>query len=221
MLVRGGEDGPVVDRSTIVTDVARRGDLERSIAAAGTLASEDLHVVSAIEPGTVAEILVKPGTRVRAGDVIARLENSDLEAAAIDARSAVDVANALLASASSAGGRVNAAIHARRCGSTKCRRTPPDALLETLHRSGLVADSTYRIAQIKAGESKRQVSIGQAQRSVGEADQTAKTPRRARNSTRLLRNWQLANHKSRLWSFGRVLPESSKPSPSISARASR
>jgi HlyD family secretion protein len=175
-LFRSDDAGPLVDRSTIVTDVARRGDLERSIGAAGTLASEDLHVVSALEPGTVDELLVKPGTRVRTGDVIARLENADLEEAVVDARSAVDVANAVLASAHE---QAEAAALTRQSALASAEaQMQVDATnarsLETLHRGGLVADATFRIAEIKASESHRQVVIGRAQQSVGAADDDAK-----------------------------------------------
>jgi HlyD family secretion protein len=175
-MLREGEGGVLVDRSTIVTDVVRRGTLERSVSAAGTLASEDVHVVSAIEPGTVAALFVKPGASVRGGDAIARLENHDLEAAVIDARSALDVAQAQLVSA-----REQAAAAALTQQSTlagmqaQMQEDVTNAqTLETLQHSGLVADSTFRIAQIRADESRRQVSIGQAQRSVGAADQDAK-----------------------------------------------
>ena len=51
-LTRSG-GGIVVERASVVTDIVRRGDLDRSISASGTLAPQEVHIVAAVEPGVV------------------------------------------------------------------------------------------------------------------------------------------------------------------------
>jgi HlyD family secretion protein len=175
-LLHAADGAVLVDRSTIVTDVVQRGTLERSISAAGSLAAEDVHVVSAVEPGVVATVDVKPGAAVRAGDSIARLENPDLDAAVIDARSSLTVAQAQLASAqeqAAASALTQQSALAQDQAQMQEDVTNAESLA-TLHRGGMVADSTFRIAQIHAATSQRQVQIGRAEVSVGAADARAR-----------------------------------------------
>src|SRR5262249_20282242 len=83
-----------VQRASIVADVAQRGTLSLSVAAAGVLAPENVRIVDAVQPGVVQTLLVKPGAVVRAGDTIARMQDPDADAALVDARSALQVARA-------------------------------------------------------------------------------------------------------------------------------
>ena len=55
--------------------------------------------MAAVQPGTVESVFVKPGAYVTAQTPIASLSNPDLDAAAVAARSSVDVAQADLTSA--------------------------------------------------------------------------------------------------------------------------
>jgi len=170
------EKGVVVDRTTIVTDVVRRGVLVRSVSAAGTLVSEDVRIVSAVQPGVVTVVDVKPGTAVRGGDTIALLENPDLTTAVIAARSSLDVARAQLASAQQEAKTMVLSQQSALAGEQAQLDEDVTAAhsLTSLHRSGLVAEDTYRIAQIKAQQDRRQVSIAQAQVGVTAADAQAK-----------------------------------------------
>ena len=59
--------GVSVDRSSVVTDATRRGDLDRSISAAGTLEPQDVHIVAAVQTGVVDAVFVKPGSIVEIG----------------------------------------------------------------------------------------------------------------------------------------------------------
>jgi HlyD family secretion protein len=175
-ILHGAVNVPIVDRSAIVTDVVRRGMFERSIAAAGVLASEDIHIVSAIEPGVVSKVLVKPASYVYAGDPIVTLVNPDLDTAVVSARSALDVANAQLASARQ---EAKASALSEQSALAQAQAQMQEdvtnaASLQTLHKKGLVADSTYRIAQIHAGASRQQVAINQSEISVKAADAQAK-----------------------------------------------
>lgn len=168
--------GVSVDRSTIVTATARIGNIDRTVGAPGSLASKSVRIVATSESGTVATVLVKPGAQVDAGDPIARLENPQLEAAVVDADSALRVARAELASAREQA-RAAALSQQSALASAQAQMQEDQTnarSLRSLHRSGLIADSTYRIARIRDAQSARQVRISESQVSVAAADQRAK-----------------------------------------------
>lgn len=162
-----------VDRSSIVTDTVRRGTFDRSISATGTLSSKNVRVVSATEPGIVAAVLVKPGAYVEPGTPIVQLENPALDAAVINARAALESAQAQLTSAREQA-RASALTQESNLAGQEAQ-LQEDATtassLQSLHRDGLVADSTYRIATIRAAQEARQVQIARAQVTVGMAQQ--------------------------------------------------
>src|ERR1700733_14911364 len=60
-----------VDRATLVTDTARRGEFIRSVSASGTFQPEHVRIVSATQDGIVEQMLVKPGATVNADSIIA------------------------------------------------------------------------------------------------------------------------------------------------------
>lgn len=176
MLVRPGSAGFSVDRSTLVVDTARRGTFTISVAAAGVLAAENVHVVDAVEPGVVQSLEVKPGSVVAAGDVIARMADPETQAALVQASSALHVAQAQLRSAKAQSQA--SALAQKSAVATAQAQMQVDATnfgtLQELHRSGYVADSTYEIAMIKRKESQREAEISQSQIGVDAADQQAR-----------------------------------------------
>ncbi|HEY5348738.1 MAG TPA: HlyD family efflux transporter periplasmic adaptor subunit [Candidatus Lustribacter sp.] len=168
--------GIAVDRASIVTDTAQRGTLQRSISASGALAPQEIHIVAAVQAGVVESVYVKPGASVTDGTPIARLSNPDLDADVVTARSAVDVARADLISAQQ---QAKAAALAQRSAYTSAQAqaemdTTNVAGEAELHREGFVADQTYRIAQIKAAQSRSQLGVAHAQIGVDAAEQNAK-----------------------------------------------
>jgi HlyD family secretion protein len=168
--------GIAVDRSSVVTDTVRRGDLARTIAASGALAPQEVHIVAAVEPGIVESVFVKPGGSVSAQTPIARVSNPDLDAAVTAARSAVDVAQADLVSAEQ---QAKAAAIAQRSAYTSAQAqadldTTNVAVDAALHREGYIGDQPYHIAQIKATESRSQLGLAHAQIGVDAAEQNAK-----------------------------------------------
>jgi HlyD family secretion protein len=168
--------GIVVERASIVTDAVRHGDLDRSISASGALAPQEVHIVAVVQPGIVESVFVKPGANVIAGTPIAQLTNADLDADVVTARSAVDVARADLASAqqqarASALAQQSAYTSARAQSDMDTTNVSGEA---ELHREGYIADQTYRIAQIKAGQSKDQLTVAHSQIGVDASEQIAK-----------------------------------------------
>lgn len=168
--------GAVVDRATIVTDVARRGSLVRSVSAQGTFKAEFVRVSSATQSGVVNQIMVKPGSVVQPGSLIAQMKNPALEAAVIAARSQLAVAQANYASAR------EQAHSAQLTQQTTLADAQAQQQLnalqakayQTLHRKGLVADVPYQQAQIQAQKSSNDVNLSRAQLTVSASDAAAK-----------------------------------------------
>jgi HlyD family secretion protein len=168
--------GVAVDRASVVTDAVKLGTLSRSVSASGALAPQEVHIVAAVQPGTVESVLVKPGAYVTAEAPIASLSNPDLDAATVAARSEVDVAEADLISAEQ---QAKAAALAQRWAYTSAQaQAEMDqtnlSADEQLHRQLYLADQTYRIALIKATQSKAQFVLAHSQIGVDAAEQDAK-----------------------------------------------
>ena len=172
----GRPDGLVVDRAGLVMDTVAQGPFARTISAPGTLVSQDIRLVDATEPGVVERVYVKPGSSVAAGDAIAILANPDLQAAVVNARSAVDVGRSQLGSAQA---EAKASALAQQSSLATAQGQMQEDVtnarsLDMLHRNGWVAESTYHIARIKEQQSLRQVDISRSQIDVDAAEQRAK-----------------------------------------------
>jgi HlyD family secretion protein len=74
------------------TEVIARGDLVSQVSATGSLLPEQQSNLFFLLPGTVAEVLVESGDTVRAGQVLARLDDADLHLALQQAEDALAVA---------------------------------------------------------------------------------------------------------------------------------
>lgn len=164
------------DKSTLVTDVAQRGTLLRSVSAQGVFAPESTRVASATQSGVVNEIFIKEGSRVQSGSVIAQMRNPELEAKAIDAQSALRVAQANLADARQQA--QTAVISQKSALADAVAQSRTDTLgaqsYSELHRRGLVAELPYRQAQIQAQKSADDLESHRAEVAVAEADSQAK-----------------------------------------------
>lgn len=168
--------GVAVDRASVVTSVVTYGTLQRSIDASGALEPQEIHIVSAVQPGIVESVFVKPGAYVTARTPIASLSNPDLDADVVGARSAVVVARANLASAqeqarATALAQRSAYVSAQAQEETDATNVSGET---ELHREGYVADQTYRVAQIAATQSKLQLGVVRSEIGVSAADQRAK-----------------------------------------------
>lgn len=168
--------GAVVDKSTLVTDVATRGALLRSVSAQGAFAPERVRIASATQSGVVNAIFVKPGSVVEPGTLMAQMQNPALEAAAANARSALQVAQANLADARQ---QVQAAVIGQQSSLADAQaQSQTDALqaqsYTELHKRGLIANLQYRQAEIQARKSVDDVRNRRAQVRVAQADAQAK-----------------------------------------------
>lgn len=166
----------VVDKSSLVLDVAQRGTLVQSVSAQGSFAPERLRIVSATQPGIVDQILVKAGSAVSTGDVIAQMRNPQLEAAVVGAQSSLQVAQANLADARQ---QAQAAIITEQSNLADAQAQLQSNTLQarsyaSLHRLGMVASLPYQEAKIQAEKSANAVRNGREQVTVAVADAQAK-----------------------------------------------
>jgi HlyD family secretion protein len=89
---------PEIERSTLLIDAVKRGPMLRQVHANGILVPEDQRFVSALTAGRVDKVLVRPGTSVKADDVLVELSNPDVQLEALDAERQLKLAEADLAS---------------------------------------------------------------------------------------------------------------------------
>jgi HlyD family secretion protein len=76
---------PSVERATVWIDTVKRGPMIRQVRGLGTLVPTDIRWIPAANEGRVERLLIQPGTKVRADDIILELSNLQLQQAALDA----------------------------------------------------------------------------------------------------------------------------------------
>ncbi len=88
---------PTVERAVVFPDTVKRGPMVRQVRGLGTLTPEDIRWIPATTQGRVEQIILRPGTSVKAGDVILVLSNPQLEQQLQDAQLKLEAAEAGLA----------------------------------------------------------------------------------------------------------------------------
>ncbi len=88
---------PSVERSALLLDTVKRGELLRQVRGNGTLVPEDTRWIPTLNAGRVEQILVWPGTRVNPDTVLVELSNPEVAQAAFDTESQLKGAEADLA----------------------------------------------------------------------------------------------------------------------------
>ena len=95
-LARMEPAAPTVERATLLTDRVQRGSFVRDVRGLGTLVPEDTRWLSAETNGRVERILLRPGATVGPNSVILELSNPQVEQEVINARLALQSAQASL-----------------------------------------------------------------------------------------------------------------------------
>jgi len=95
-LARMEPAAPSVDRATLLLDTVKRGPFVRQVRGLGTLVPEDTRWLPATTEGRVERILLRPGAVVRADSIILELSNPQVEQEALNARLALQSAEAAL-----------------------------------------------------------------------------------------------------------------------------
>lgn len=67
-----------INRTDLLVDTVKRGDIEVVIEGYGVLSSDKQQLITAFSPATVKEIVLKPGAHVQADSIIVQLENPEL-----------------------------------------------------------------------------------------------------------------------------------------------
>src|SRR5579872_6640812 len=88
---------PTVERAVVWPDTVKRGPMVREVRGLGTLTPEDIRWIPATTQGRVENIILRPGTPVKANDVVLELSNPQLEQQLQDARLKLEAAEAALA----------------------------------------------------------------------------------------------------------------------------
>src|SRR3954454_9675346 len=70
---------PTVERAVVWPDSVKRGPMVRQVRGLGTLTPEDIRWIPATTQGRVEKIILRPGTAVKANDVILELTNPTAE----------------------------------------------------------------------------------------------------------------------------------------------
>src|SRR5687767_486731 len=95
-LARMEPAAPSVDRATLLVDTVKRGPFVRQVRGLGTLVPEDTRWLPATTDARVERILLRPGAVVSADSVILELSNPQVEQEALNARLALQSAEAAL-----------------------------------------------------------------------------------------------------------------------------
>ncbi len=85
--------------SSYITAVATRGNIEQTVSVVGSTESQVRYSLQFALPGILDAVLVKEGEKVKAGDILAKLENGDLAIQLEAQNSALRIAQANLAKA--------------------------------------------------------------------------------------------------------------------------
>jgi HlyD family secretion protein len=95
-LARMEPAAPNVERATVLVDTVKRGSIIRQVRGLGTLVPEDTRWLPSQTEGRVERILLRPGAQVGPNSVILELSNPQLEQEALNAKLALQSAEATL-----------------------------------------------------------------------------------------------------------------------------
>ncbi len=88
---------PSVDGAVVWRDTVEQGTMVRQVRGPGTLVPEQMRWITAVTAGRIEQILSLPGTEVKAGDVIMRMSNPDVDMQLLQAQQQLSQAQAALA----------------------------------------------------------------------------------------------------------------------------
>ena len=86
-----------VDRSSLVIDSVRRGDIVREVRGPGTLVPERIRLISAVTSARIDRIVAQPGQAVTPETVLLEMSNPDVQIEALQAQQALSEAQSRLA----------------------------------------------------------------------------------------------------------------------------
>lgn len=156
-LILGGSGGAEAEGQAVTTTVSR-GSVRATVSASGTIESSETVGASFTSSGTVTDLYVEVGERVRKGELLARVDDSSSQTEITVASASVDSAQAGLESA-----RANLA-------------SARETLRELRHSdasAGEVAQAEAQVASARAQIDQAAATMTSATAQLGEAQETA------------------------------------------------
>lgn len=156
-LILGGSGGDEAEGQAVTTTVSR-GSVRATVSASGTIESSETVGASFTSSGTVTDLYVEVGERVRKGELLARVDDSSSQTEITVASASVDSAQAGLESA-----RANLA-------------SARETLRELRHSdasAGEVAQAEAQVASARAQIDQAAATMTSATAQLGEAQETA------------------------------------------------
>ena len=152
---------PTVERATVWVDTVKRGSMVRQVRGLGTLVPEDTRWLPATTLGRVERIVLRPGAEVRADSVILELSNPQVEQEAINARLALQAAEANLANLRV---QLQNELLAQQAGAATVQADYTQARLqaevnEELAKQQLISELVRKQSQVRADELKTRNEI--------------------------------------------------------------
>lgn len=152
---------PSVERSTIVTDTVKRGQMLLQVRGNGTLVPEDVRQIAAPVEGRVEQIFVKAGTEVSAGTVLVELSNPTIQQQAVDVQFQVKSAEADL---NNLRARMDSDRMAQEAATAQVESDYNQAKIqldtdEQLGKEGLVPLLTLRISRVRVQQLANRLEI--------------------------------------------------------------
>lgn len=162
---------PSVERSTVWIDVVKRGNMLRQVRGLGTLTPTDIRWIPAIMEGRVERVLILPGTKVKANDVIMEMSNPQLQQASLDAEYQL---RAVEADYKNLQAQLQSQVLAQKSETAKAESEYSDAKLQAetdraLAKLGVISDNSLKMSQNKADQLSTRTGIEQ-QRLVNSSD---------------------------------------------------
>jgi HlyD family secretion protein len=174
---------PSVERSTLLLDTVKRGQMLRQVRGPGTLIPEEIRQIAAPVEGRVEQRLVKPGEEVTAGTVLVELSNPTLKQAATDVEYQIKTAQADLNNLHS---KLESDRMSQQASLAEVQSEYNQARIqldadEQLAKEGLVPVLTLRISRVKVEQLANRLGIEQkrmeATKSSAEAQVAAQQSR--------------------------------------------
>ena len=152
---------PTVERATVWVDTVKRGSMVRQVRGLGTLVPEDTRWLPATTLGRVERIVLRPGAEVRPYSVILELSNPQVEQEAINARLALQAADANLANLRV---QLQNELLAQQAGAATVQADYTQARLqaevnEELAKQQLISELVRKQSQVRAEELKTRNEI--------------------------------------------------------------
>src|SRR5437867_1030959 len=152
---------PTVERATVWVDTVKRGSMVRQVRGLGTLVPEDTRWLPATTLGRVERIVLRPGAEVRPDSVILELSNPQVEQEAINARLALQAAEANLANLRV---QLQNELLAQQAGAATVQADYTQARLqaevnEELAKQQLISELVRKQSQVRADELKTRNEI--------------------------------------------------------------